>query len=599
MRKYANRERQSGQAIVYAVCWISVVVGILALALDAGWAFYAARRAQTAVDSAALAAVAKALEGVGAGEPQCGGNVQCQSPSSTCPSGGNLELACKFAARNGTTHGGDFGRQALNVSAGVSESAPGVAGVPVSYWVTVDSRHSMPQWFSGLFTTQGITARATATAAIREAKAGAALYLLNRENDCFVNALNLGVICGEDLLMLGGNSITTETPIHLASPNPSGIGLPKIAAATIVGLASVNAPKTYIRGNGAIQALGGYAWNSEPQNGIPDGEYFTDPMAGKGQPPVPTGLPARPVPGGIIIGSLLGGPPKVLPPGHYYATTPSLPLLPSVATGAPVIITGSVVFSDGAPNPCGGFCEYVFHGGLVTAALSSVKVAPGRYVIAGAQPVAGGPGAGLSVGANSSLTDMTPLQGNQIGPPTDAGEIFIFTDSRFSGIQLPLDLASAGITLPQARAGVVSLGLGSEVILHGLNESSPYLPETLKKFAPTLIWQDQANTSVRYTGNGLVDLSCGGACQQILAVPGSQELIIGASSRLGQIATHLYGTVYGPRRSWLTIVGLLPGDGVEGPFQVITGAMQMTLNTRLQMRKLPAPPKMQAASLIQ
>jgi len=578
---------------------MGLIIGILGLTLDAGWAFYAARRAQTAVDAAALAAVAAARETVGSGAAQCGGNVQCQEAATTCPTGGNLEAACKFAARNGTTHGGDSGRQSLEVSAGVGSSAPSAPDVPVSYWVTVESRHAMPQWFSRMFTTEGITARAKATAAIRQSVANASLYLLNRESDCFVNALNLGVICGEDLLMLGGNQIEADAPIHMASPNRSGIGLPNIAAATIIGAASVSAPKTYVRGNGGVQALGAYSWTSSPQNGIPDGEYFADPMEGKGQPPVPTNLPARPIVGGVIVGSLFPNNPTVLPPGHYYSVTPQLLLVPSIATGTPIVVTGNVIFSDGSPTPCGGFCEYVFHGGLVTAALSSVKVAPGRYVIAGAQPVAGGPGVGLSVGTNASLTDMTPLSGGQIGPPADAGEIFIFTDSKYSGIQLPVALSSAGISLPQARAGVVSLGLGTEVILHGLNADSPHVPEELKPFAPALIWQDQANTSVRYTGSGMVDLSCNGACEQILAVPGSQELIIGASSRMGQIATHLYGTVYGPRRSWLTIVGLFPGDGVEGPLQVITGALQMTLNTRMRLRALPAPPRTQTASLIQ
>lgn len=593
------RKHQAGQAIVYAVSWMALIISVLALGLDAGWAFYAARRAQTAVDSAALAAVAKAKSSIGMGTPQCGANVQCQDAASTCPSGGNLEVACAFAARNGVTDGGDSGRQSLSISAGGSAAAPGVPGIPVTYWVRVQVTHRMPQWFSSLFRTDGLTARATATAAIRESAANGSLYLLNRETDCFASAIGLGVVCGEDMLMLGGNSIDTEGPIHMSSPNASGIGLPKIAAATIVGLGSVTAPRTYIRGKGGVQALGAYAWTSSPQNGFPDGEYFEDPMAGKGQPPIGAGLPARPVPGGVIAGSMFSSSPTILPPGHYYATTPKLLLLPSIATGTPIVITGNVVFSDGAMKPCGGFCEYVFHGGLVTGALSSVKVSPGRYVIAGAQPVAGGPGVGLSIGANASLTDMTPLSSNKIGPPSDAGEIFIFTDSKYGGLQLPVDLTSAGISLPQARAGVVSLGIGTEVVLHGLNANSPDLPTSLASFAPTLIWQDQANTTVRYTGEGLVDLSCGGVCSNTLSVPGSQEMIIGASQRLGQAATHLYGTIYGPRQSWLTIAGLLPGDTVEGPYQVVSGALQMTLNTKLSMKKLPSPPRIQTVSLIQ
>ena len=36
-------------------------------------------------------------------------------------------------------------------------------------------------------------------------------------------------------------------------------------------------------------------------------EFVRDPMRGKGQPPLPTGLPDHPVPGGVILASLLGG----------------------------------------------------------------------------------------------------------------------------------------------------------------------------------------------------------------------------------------------------------------------------------------------------
>jgi hypothetical protein len=105
-------------------------------------------------------------------------------------------------------------------------------------------------------------------------------------------------------------------------------------------------------GEGAVQTILGDAnWNTAPVNGLPDNEFFADPMAGKGQPPVPTGLPDHPVPGGIIAGSLFPNNPTVLPPGHYYATTPSLPILGlRTPTGLPVVITGNVVFSDGSPG---------------------------------------------------------------------------------------------------------------------------------------------------------------------------------------------------------------------------------------------------------
>jgi hypothetical protein len=582
-----NSSNRKGQALFYAIPWIVALLGAAGLALDAGWAFYKVRKAQTAVDAAAMAAVSAANANLSAGAVlKCGGGVQCMSAGTDCPAGGNLQVACDYAARNGFTHGGDEGRQSMTVEASLGTNPAGVSYLPASsYWVQVTARHQMPPWLSTILGQAGLTASARATASIYPSKASDSIYLLNRKDDCFVSLLNLGLVCGENLLMLGGNRIDALSGIRMASSNKSGIGLPRIAAATIVGSGTVVAPHTYLVGNGGVQALGSVSWTAAPVNQFTDTSEFRDPMIGKGQPPVPGNLPDRPVPGGVITGGLFPWAPKYLPPGHYYATTPAVPLVPSTPTGVPVVVTGNVVFSDGASTPCGGFCEYVFHGGLVTAALSTVTVAPGRYVIAGAQAVAGGPGAGLSVGVNSTLKDMTPLlSGNRIGPPNDAGEIFIFTDSKYPTLHLPFSLAGAGISLPQARAGVVTLGLGAKVILHGLNADSPHLPSELQKFAPALIWQDQANTTLRYTASGQVDNSCAGGCTKLLEVPGSQEMIIGASSNGSGAATHLYGTVYGPRQSWLTISGLVPGDTIEGPLQIVTGALQMTLNTRLDLR---------------
>jgi len=282
----------------------------------------------------------------------------------------------------------------------------------------------------------------------------------------------------------------------------------------------------------------------------------------------------------------------VLPPGNYYST---LPLL-NTPTGLPVTVTGNVIFSDSQNPPCGGFCNYVFYGGLVTAALSNVTFAPGRYVFAGAQPVSGGPGVGLTVGANGVVKDMNTSDQNASLSSQDAGEIFIFTDSSFSGLQVPAVLSN--VSFPQARAGV-STGLNPRVTLHGLNPSNSSVPAELAPFAPVLIWQDQANTTLRYNSNGTLDLSCGGACTNLLSLPGSQEMILQASQSGGKAGVNLSGTIYGPRGSWLTVLGILPGDTIAGRLQIITGALQMTLNASLDLQALPKPPSKLSASLIQ
>lgn len=592
--RFHHHKNERGQALLPFALVFVVLFGMVGLVLDVGWGYYVGKKAQTAADSAAQAAVAQGLLQNGpAATPNCN-TLGCQSATS-CPAVNNLLNACQYAAANGFTPGGDGGRQTVMVAAGSGGTAPGVPNVPVDYWVQVTTTNSLPQWFSGFFMSSGFTASAVATAGLRRTDINASLYLLNRSSDCFVSALNVGVVCGEDFLSLGLNTVNARGGIYMSSSNASGIGLPGIAAGTVTGLATVTSPFTYLMGQGGIQdVLGANQWSSTPMNGFPDGDYFTDPFAGLPQPPAPTGLANHPVPGGLITGSLSASSPTVLPPGNYYATLPVL----GTATGTPIVITGNVIFSDGAATPCGGFCNYVFYGGVVTGTLGTTTFSPGEYIFAGAQPVAGGPGVGLTAGVNAVMKDLTPLSGGQITPNTDAGEIFIFTSSQYPGLVPPAAISQSGLTFPQTQAGLMA-GVEPQITLHGLNKNNANLPAALLPYAPVLIWQDRANTTLKYTSNGLLDVSCGGICSNVLSVPGSQEMVVMASQNGGHAGTNLYGTIYGPRGSWLTVLGVLPGDTVAGPLQIISGALQMTLSASLDVNPLPNPPSRLIAGLIQ
>ena len=570
---------------------LALTIGIIGLVVDLGMGRYTRRTAQAAADAAALAAAAQALTSAGqTATLQCGVNVTCQSLSS-CPASGNLQNGCLYAQQNGFTPGGANGRQTVRIAGGTTSPAPGVPNVAGAlYWTQASVVQTVPQLFSGIFGNTQLTTGATATAAIFPSGVTPSVYLLNRSTDCFVSALNIGLVCGEDFLSALGAQVTARGGIYMSSSNPASTPLPNVAAATIVGTAVVTSPFTYIMGNGGINTLGVSNWTSAPQNGFPDGDDFRDPMRGKGQPPAPTGLADHPVAGGVITGNLLGGSAVNLAPGNYYATNP----LTGTPLGTPITVLGNVAFSDGASTPCGGFCNYVFYGGLVTGALSTVTFSPGRYVFAGAQPVAGAAGIALSVGVNSVVKDLTPLVSGQIAQNTDAGEIFIYTDSNYPGLHLPAAIANSGISFPQVIAGLQG-GLGYTVTLHGLNASNSAVPSSLTPFAPVLMWQDQANTTLKYTSTGTLDLSCGSICNNILSVPGSQEMILQASAS----GVNLYGTIYSPRAAWITLLGLLPGDSVKGPLQIVTGALQMAIDTTLDVKPIPNPLTRRTVSLIQ
>jgi len=218
-------------------------------------------------------------------------------------------------------------------------------------------------------------------------------------------------------------------------------------------------------------------------------------------------------------------------------------------------------------------------------------------------PVPGGLIAGSLLGAPTVLPPgnyyaTLPILGTPTGTPSDAGEIFIFTSGQYPGLVMSSALANSGLSFPQVQAGLMA-GVEPQITLHGLNKNSPNLPAALANYAPVLIWQDRANTTLKYTSNGLLDLSCGGICSNILSVPGSQEMVLMASQNGGNAGTNLYGTIYGPRGSWLTILGVLSGDTVAGPLQIISRALQMTLNASLNVNPLPNPPSKLIAGLIQ
>jgi hypothetical protein len=73
------------------------------------------------------------------------------------------------------------------------------------------------------------------------------------------------------------------------------------------------------------------------------------------------------------------------------------------------------------------------------------------------------------------------------------------------------------------------VGLGASVSLQGLNGSNPNVPFGLQAFSPVLFWQGQANTTLSYNTDGSLNTSCSGVCTHIFRMPGSQQMLIGAS----------------------------------------------------------------------
>jgi hypothetical protein len=313
-----------------------------------------------------------------------------------------------------------------------------------------------------------------------------------------------------------------------------------------------------------------------PQNGFPDLPIFDDPMRGKGQPPAPTGLPNFP----ILDGLLQGNCGSTFPSGNYYAADNL-----GRPTGAPITTSGCV--NLGSP---GGFNNFVFFGGL--DASGTVTFAPGRYILAGSKT-----GEILTMRDNSLLQDYTPLNGSgESVRNTDAGEIFIFTDTNYPGLQVPAALTQIQSTL---HFGDIYVQWGNHVQmnLHGLNGDSLSLPSTLKTFAPTVFWQDQRNSTVKYKADGSVDFtSCEGGHSLDLPCPNTDvtvdpSIVLQASSILD-----LYGLLYQPRGSAIEFQG---NGHIISPLQLVTGALSLQGGPTVELLPLSNPLRRRMVALVE
>jgi hypothetical protein len=344
---------------------------------------------------------------------------------------------------------------------------------------------------------------------------------------------------------------------------------------------------------------GSSQWNQTPTNGAP---AIDDPMSGKGQPRIPTVSTEVPVPGGVIDSSIC--PSNVCLPGKYYATTTQScgnGCTTTVATGAPLTVSGSIKFAAcSGCDPTQNFGTYIFFGGL-TGSSGTITFDPGIYALVGTR---GSPGTILSTATNLNLADYTTSTGANTA---DAGELFIFTGVNSSGSfsypglagQIPAAVAASASQFQMGTINLQSGNNGTTINLHGLNPNHSLIKGTsLETFAPTLIWQDQANSTVKYDAQGRADYtSCGSGysldnpCTNTLTNNSSPELDIQASPNI-----HLYGVVYQPRGAWTTLVG---GGGYAGPIQLITGSMNVQGNANVDLLGIATPLTRTVAALIE
>lgn len=146
---------------------LTLILGMLGLAVDLGWAYYRQQAAQAAADAASVAAVRAALTSAPSGLSCTQPGVWCDSVATNCPATApgtastSFDNACMLAAANGFT---TSGIDKVSVQANTTTPVPGVSGPTPTYWATVRVTETLPALFGAAFARGGFSPGAVATA---------------------------------------------------------------------------------------------------------------------------------------------------------------------------------------------------------------------------------------------------------------------------------------------------------------------------------------------------------------------------------------------------------------------------------------------------
>lgn len=580
-----NLQERRGQAILMVTLALFVLCGMLGLAIDLGWGFYVKKTAQAAADSAALAAAEQAFQIMG---PQtswasaCPGTVNCTGAGSpvACPGAtGNLANGCAYASQNGFYAGNiplpnspqnmtlesgwcGIGSDGLG---GSLTCIPTAQGVRAYYWVTARAYQQTPQLFSAVLGNTAGASAARATAAIRNIIYPFQIYGMNRVNDTPVDKK---MPTGGDIYVSGGGGIGNNVSISLASSAQDN--------GKVQGGGTVNAQLTVTPAKqGSITTGGSGTWTGSTLYNQPgDQPYFTDPMSGKGQPPAPSGISTQAVTGGALDCS--SGP--ITPHAYYAVDTKGKP------TGAPITFSGGTCTF----GTSGAFNQFVFYGGADLGG-NTYNFNPGEYVFAGCAAGncnASGNGGGVFFAKNATLQDLNA---------NSAGELFIFTDGKYTG-NLPSDPTISGYAAANLGFGDVTLQSGASTTsnIHGLNTAALPPGSPLDTFAPVVWWEDQRSSPILYDSNGNI-VTTGSGCGGTLDSPCTNPIAPKTEPTLtittqGGTNFGLSGTVYTPRGTGTVVQTGNSHNSVTGGFQLITGSLYMGGSGTINMIPLANPP---------
>ena len=166
-----------GQAAIMMTLSVPLLMGLLGLVVEIGWAYWRQEACRTAAQAAAIGAGRQAQL---ASAFTTAVGVYTQSSSANCPaspsgaSTNNLMAGCLYAQANGFTNAA---KQQVMYTAGTSGSP--VSGSSPNYWVRYTVSETLPALFSGALGFQHITISGRATVGVFQGVQGACVYALD------------------------------------------------------------------------------------------------------------------------------------------------------------------------------------------------------------------------------------------------------------------------------------------------------------------------------------------------------------------------------------------------------------------------------------
>jgi len=328
---------------------LTVILGMLGLAVDVGWAYYRQQAAQAAADAAAIAAVRAAVTSAAGGALNCTtpgvycNTVNCPATAPGSPTT-NFDNACMLASANGFT---TSGIDTVNVQSGVTSPVPTVSGPAPAYWVVVRVNEVLPALFGAAFARGGLSPGAIATAgAMGSAAAGSCLYVLDPSAQDAFQAAN-------------GAAVTVNCGVYVDSNNST-------AAMLVTGGATVTAPTISVAGK-FVENNGG-STSVAPTTGAAS---VADPFAS-----LPSPTPAAPLSGNFTAWQAT---PYTPAPGTYSGF--------SVGNGMSLVMSAGTYIIDGGTFSIQGGSTVTTTGGVMIYLTggATVNIANGSSVTLSAQ----------------------------------------------------------------------------------------------------------------------------------------------------------------------------------------------------------------------